>query len=179
MNLVVQSSQSKEAGYDASKSGNFRRVHLPFDPSEDFHEYRFDYLPEQVTFYADGQKLVSMNGSSMPSSAGHLILQQWSNGNTLWSGGPPASDSTTIVRYVKAYFNSSDQNIEDSWKSSCASGVGEYLCEVGAGGNVTIGVTEPRDQTESRGSSTLPSPENPLAILMALWALLVMDRSVA
>ncbi|KAH8169612.1 glycosyl hydrolases family 16 domain-containing protein [Sarocladium implicatum] len=108
VNLVVQTELSKEAGFDASRTGLFKRVALSFDPTAEFHEYRFDYVPGKVVFYADGEKLAEMEGKSMPSSGGHLILQHWSNGNPLWSGGPPAKDAILRVSYVKAYFNSSE-----------------------------------------------------------------------
>jgi beta-glucanase (GH16 family) len=108
VNLVLQSRESAAAGYDAKATGTFIRANLPFDPTTDFHEYRIDYLPTKVVFYADGQVLGQMSGKAVPTTAGHLILQHWSNGNPLWSGGPPARDAVLTVRYVKAYFNSSD-----------------------------------------------------------------------
>lgn len=109
ISLVIQSRESKEAGYDASKTGTYQRVNLTFDPTADFHEYRFDYLPGKVLFYADSAVLAVIEGEEVPSVGGHLILQHWSNGNPLWSGGPPASDAFLDVSYVKAYFNTSDQ----------------------------------------------------------------------
>lgn len=107
VNLVLQSREAAEAGYDASKTGNFVKAYLPFNPTNGYHEYRIDYLPGRVFFYADGAVLAEMKGPAVPSSLGHLILQHWSNGNTNWSGGPPAEEATVKVRYVKAYFNSS------------------------------------------------------------------------
>ncbi|PNY24243.1 Beta-glucanase [Tolypocladium capitatum] len=120
VNLVVQSKQSMAAGFDASKTGTFQRVNLTFDPTDGFHEYRFDYLPGRVLFYADSEKLAEMKGDAIPSDAGHLILQHWSNGNPLWSGGPPTQDAFLAVSYVKAYFNSSDANGNADWSKRCA-----------------------------------------------------------
>lgn len=105
---MVQSKESKDAGYDASKTGTYQKVNLKFDPTADFHEYRFDYVPGRVIFYADSEAVAEMEGGEMPSVGGHLILQHWSNGNPLWSGGPPEADALLTVSYVKAYFNSSD-----------------------------------------------------------------------
>ncbi|RKK67693.1 hypothetical protein BFJ69_g14274 [Fusarium oxysporum] len=119
INLVVQSKKSLEAGYDASKTGSFKRVRLDFDPTDAFHEYRFDYLPGQVLFYADGKLLARMKGGDMPSSGGHLILQHWSNGNPLWSGGPPKEDATVTVSFVKAYFNSSNSERQSQLVQRC------------------------------------------------------------
>jgi beta-glucanase (GH16 family) len=108
INLVLQSREAAAANYDASKTANFIKSYLPFNPTTDFHEYRIDYLPDKVLFYADGAQLAQMNTSAVPTEAGRLILQHWSNGNPLWSGGPPEEDAVLQVRYVKAYFNSSD-----------------------------------------------------------------------
>lgn len=44
----------------------------------------------------------------VPQAAGKIILSHWSNGNALWSGGPPAEDTKITVSYVQAYFNSSN-----------------------------------------------------------------------
>ncbi|KAL7814906.1 family 16 glycoside hydrolase [Trichoderma aethiopicum] len=119
VNLVIQSEASREAGYDASKTGTYKVVNLTFDPTEGFHEYRFDYLHNRVLFYADSQLLAEMNGTSVPSGPGHIILQHWSNGNSKWSGGPPKQDAVMTVSYVKAYFNSSDEHVQSSFAESC------------------------------------------------------------
>lgn len=119
VSLVLQSREAVLDGYDAAQTGNYANVYLPFDPTEDFHEYRIDYLPGRVFFYADGVVLAEMGGPAVPSSPGHLILQHWSNGNKYWSGGPPAEDVALQVRYVKAYFNSSMEQQQQDWESRC------------------------------------------------------------
>lgn len=143
INLVVQSEQSQEAGYDASKTGLFKRVNLTFDPAEAFHEYRFDYVPGKVIFYADSEILAEMEGGGMPSSGGHLILQHWSNGNPLWSGGPPEVDAALTVSYVKAYFNSSEPQGRHMAAERCkgADDGDEAVCSVGnvRAGNASTG----------------------------------------
>ncbi|EJP64810.1 glycoside hydrolase family 16 protein [Beauveria bassiana ARSEF 2860] len=121
VNIVIQSKESAAKGYDANGTSTYRTVNLDFDPSAGFHEYRFDYLPGKVYFYADSKLLVEMEGDQVPDSAGHLILQHWSNGNPKWSGGPPQEDATIVVSYVKAYFNSSDIRREDKWNKGCSS----------------------------------------------------------
>lgn len=115
-----------DAGYDAKATGTFKQINLTFDPTESFHEYRFDYLPGRVNFYADSELLTEMTGDSIPSTAGHLILQHWSNGNALWSGGPPERDASLTISYVKAYFNSSDtsRNLDLAKQCNMASGDG-------------------------------------------------------
>ncbi|KAK3313872.1 glycoside hydrolase, family 16 [Apodospora peruviana] len=121
VNLVLQSREAAEAGYKAAETGNFVKAYLPFDPTKDLHEYRIDYMPGRVFFYADGILLAQMNGSAVPSRSpgGHLILQHWSNGNPLWSGGPPREDAVLTVSYVKAYFNSSMPKSRADWVGRC------------------------------------------------------------
>ncbi|KAM0190952.1 hypothetical protein ACHAPI_009176 [Fusarium lateritium] len=149
VNLVVQSKQSLEAGYDASKTGNYKRVHLDFDPTDTFHEYRFDYLPGQVVFYADSKPLAQMEGDDMPSAGGHLILQHWSNGNPLWSGGPPTEDAMVTVSYVKAYFNSSDNQRQSYLSQQCNESSEASVCLI----RDTINPTSPG---KSSNGSNLP-----------------------
>ncbi|KAK4206325.1 concanavalin A-like lectin/glucanase domain-containing protein, partial [Rhypophila decipiens] len=101
INLIINDSQSGTVPKSAKK-------YLPFDPTADFHEYRFDFVPDFVDFFADNQPLARLDGRDLQASSqpGHLVLQHWSNGDTRWSGGPPAQDALMTVAYVEAYFNS-------------------------------------------------------------------------
>ncbi|KAI0180861.1 glycoside hydrolase family 16 protein [Hypoxylon sp. FL1284] len=119
VNLVLQSKESKDAGFDASKTDGFKKINLPFDPTAAFHEYRIDFLPGRVLFYADAELLAEMNGAGVPSTPGNLQLSHWSNGNAGWSRGPPAQDATTTVSYVKAYFNSSLEARQHDYSARC------------------------------------------------------------
>ncbi|KND92800.1 Beta-glucanase [Tolypocladium ophioglossoides CBS 100239] len=173
VNLVIQSKQSMEAGYDASKTGTFQRVNLTFDPTDGFHEYRFDYLPGRVMFYADSEKLAEMKGDAIPSDAGHLILQHWSNGNPLWSGGPPTQDAFLTVNYVKAYFNSSDAKGNADWSKRCAD-TKSAVCTVAdvTAGNASTGGQFFTDQGP-KGSEVARYDAGRATMLMAVLAVVV------
>ncbi|KAM3083755.1 hypothetical protein ACMFMF_001121 [Clarireedia jacksonii] len=119
VNLVLQSVDSVHAGYNAANTGNYVVANLPFDPTTGYHEYRFDFIPNNVIFYADDQVLAKMNSSAVPTSSGHMILTQWSNGNPQWSSGPPTEDTSISVSYVKAYFNSSDPMRASAFNKRC------------------------------------------------------------
>ncbi|KAI1082219.1 glycoside hydrolase family 16 protein [Whalleya microplaca] len=119
VNVVLQSKESNDAGFDASHTQGFQRIYLPFDPTAEFHEYRFDFLEDKVLFYADAVLLTEMNGTGVPSSPGHLLLSHWSNGNPGWSNGPPDTDATTTISYVKAYFNSSSESRQNDYRTRC------------------------------------------------------------
>lgn len=122
MKLVLQNPGSKAAGYDASRTDTFVTANLSFDPAADFHEYRFDFLEDRVLFYADGILLAAMNDSTgaVPTTSGNLILSHWSNGNPQWSGGPPREDAASVVRYVKAYYNSSSETRKSDFETRCS-----------------------------------------------------------
>ncbi|PTB35389.1 glycoside hydrolase family 16 protein [Trichoderma asperellum CBS 433.97] len=181
VNLVIQSEASLQAGFDASKTGTFKVVNLTFDPTAGFHEYRFDYLQDRVLFYADSQLLAEMSGSSVPTSPGHLILQHWSNGNPLWSGGPPEEDAIMTVSYVKAYFNSSDSDVQSSWNSSCqkalSKGSNETVCVVpdvtaanASTGGTFFNTSNPNDDKNgaNRLGSTWAATTSALLLLLVL-----------
>ncbi|KAI0402908.1 glycoside hydrolase, family 16 [Xylaria palmicola] len=119
VNFVLQSVEAAAAGYDAANTTGLRRVNLPFDPTTGFHEYRFDFLPDRVFFYADNNLLSEMTGSGVPTTAGHLLISHWSNGNPGWSHGPPTRDAVTTISYVKAYFNSSLEERQRDYNLRC------------------------------------------------------------
>jgi beta-glucanase (GH16 family) len=120
VNVVLHSAANLDPNYDAAKGGTWVVKNLPFDPSDGFHEYRFDWVPGRVTFYADGRALSRMTGAAVPDHPGHVLLSHWSNGDDQWSGGPPAKNSSMSVRSFKAYFNSTDPALQADWKSRCS-----------------------------------------------------------
>ena len=111
LNLVLQSPASVTAGDDAAGTPSFVPYSLSFDPTADFHEYRFDWLPGKVDTYADGSWLHSFYGNdssqAVPDSPGAIHLIHWSNGDPGWSGGPPEQDAVMEVQWVRAWFNAS------------------------------------------------------------------------
>ncbi|KAF2138694.1 glycoside hydrolase family 16 protein [Aplosporella prunicola CBS 121167] len=118
VNLVLQSPQSAANGYDAANTQTYDIYPLPFKPDEAFHEYRFDWIEDRVSFYADGQWMKDMT-VDLPNSPGHLTLNHWSNGDHGWSAGPPKEDALLTVSYVKAYFNSSDTDRQKDYQLRC------------------------------------------------------------
>lgn len=120
VNLVLQSPESEEAGFNAANTGTFQVHQLNFTPSEGFHEYRFDWSPNAVDFYADGVLLDTMT-SAVPTAPGHITLSHWSNGDPNWSAGPPTEDAILTVEYLKGYFNSSDAARQQDWSTRCIS----------------------------------------------------------
>ena len=71
---------------------------LPFDPTADFHEYRFDYAPGSVSFYADGQ-LMKKWTNGVPKRQMKLYLNAW---YPKWlNGTKPSTDKFVQVDQIR------------------------------------------------------------------------------
>lgn len=126
--LVMQTPESVAQGYNADGTSTFEVVQLEFDPANGLHEYRFDWLSDKVSFYADGNWIQDLEWE-YSETPGHLTINHWSNGNPKWSSGPPATDALLTVAYVKAYFNSSTSN--NVYSKRCPSGQSSStICQI-------------------------------------------------
>jgi len=132
VNLIMQTPRSASQGFSEIGANNYIVANLSFDPTTAYHEYRMDLLPGRVVFYADTEELATMITPFEPTEAGHMILTHWSNGNPTWTAGPPVTDATMSVSYVKAYFNSSDAKRQlQSWSRCDLSGKStEPVCNI-------------------------------------------------
>ena len=67
---------------------------LPFDPTSGFHDYRFDYASNSVSFYADGKLMKRWKGG-VPKNPMHLYVNAWYP--TWLEGKKPLTDQTVLV----------------------------------------------------------------------------------
>ena len=72
--------------------------------TDEFVEYRFDWFTDKVEFYINDRNYHSLV-NNVPSKPGKIILTHRSNGNPLWSMGPPLGKRTVEVKYIDLYFN--------------------------------------------------------------------------
>ncbi|GAA6040997.1 hypothetical protein JCM8097_000531 [Rhodosporidiobolus ruineniae] len=70
-----------------------------FDPTADFHEYTIEWTPTYSKFHVDGELKTTFT-TNVPSKASQFMLNNWSNGNVLWSAGPPTEDSYFLVKSI-------------------------------------------------------------------------------
>jgi hypothetical protein len=136
LNLVVHSPESDKPSRSIKGSGDLGVVETPGSSTawesiikfaQEFHEYRFDWMPDRIQFYVDGL-LAWTTTENIPDSPGHLMLSHWSNGNPGWSDGPPMQDAVMEVGYVKAYFNTTSSG--DEPKAECRELHADTLCVV-------------------------------------------------
>ena len=69
------------------------------DPSDGFHTYGFDILPEKVIFFVDEQPVEEIT-TNIPDAPGNLIISNWT-GNEVWTGVPPTQDSHMEVEWIE------------------------------------------------------------------------------
>jgi beta-glucanase (GH16 family) len=130
VNLVLQSPESMNNGFDASGTAGFQVKQLPFRPDEMFHEYRFDWTKERVAFYVDGTFLYEIT-ENVPQEGGGIFFNHWSNGDPKWSAGPPQSDTTMTISYMKAYFNSTDtERSQNAYRERCPTYDASKVCAI-------------------------------------------------
>ncbi|KAI9268886.1 concanavalin A-like lectin/glucanase domain-containing protein [Phascolomyces articulosus] len=80
---------------------------LNFDPTSAFHEYRFDWTPEDITYYLDGEE-ANRFSQNIPSEPGRIIINHWTDGNPNFSGLPSVQDATLSIANLTVFFNSSE-----------------------------------------------------------------------
>lgn len=101
--------------------GTYNVLTVPYNASAAVHEFRFDWTPWAITFYHNTEHLWTISNQTLfPLDPGHIVITHWSNGNPLWSGGPPERNAALLVTYVKAYFNSSAEDRKRDHSRRCA-----------------------------------------------------------
>lgn len=84
--------------YAGGEQTNTVTKKLPFDPTEDFHEYRFDLAPDAAHFYADGMRLQTFR-EGLPTDPMKLLINVWF---PAWlPGEKPEGDRYTYVDWVE------------------------------------------------------------------------------
>lgn len=84
--------------YSGGEETNAVEEKLPFDPTEDFHEYRFDFYPDRAEFYVDGELMHGFE-EGLPEDPMRLYVNTWF---PAWlSGKKLETDSYTYVEWVR------------------------------------------------------------------------------
>lgn len=84
--------------YSGGEETNTVRKDLPFDPTADFHEYRFDLYPDRAEFYVDGELLHSFD-EGLPEDPMNLYVNAWFP--TWLAGNRADGDSYTLVDWIR------------------------------------------------------------------------------
>jgi len=84
--------------YASGEVSNTHETSLDFDPTADFHEYRFDLYPGEINFYVEGELLQSF-GSGLPEEPMYLMLNAWFPD---WlDGEKPQEAKTVLIDWIK------------------------------------------------------------------------------
>lgn len=97
---------------DDGTASNLTHIKRPldYDPTTSFNEYRFDWIPDSVGFYLNGQ-LASTLDTNIPSTPGRIILNHWTDGNPKFSGVAPNDQEIMMeIANMTFFFNSTQDN---------------------------------------------------------------------
>ncbi|MBC8379883.1 MAG: family 16 glycosylhydrolase [Planctomycetes bacterium] len=78
---------------------------LDFTTDDGFHEYVFEWIPGQITWFVDGQKIYTATGKKIPHMAQQIMMNIWISADTAWAGDLDESALPTYTEYdyVKYY----------------------------------------------------------------------------
>ncbi|KAL0075679.1 concanavalin A-like lectin/glucanase domain-containing protein [Phycomyces blakesleeanus] len=77
---------------------------LSFDPTEEFHEYRLDWLPEIVEYFTDGVPTHQLS-KNIPEKPGRVVINHWTDGNPNFGGALPTEPAVLSVSKFVMMFN--------------------------------------------------------------------------
>ncbi|KAG9807313.1 hypothetical protein KCU77_g21444, partial [Aureobasidium melanogenum] len=97
--------------------------------------------------------LVMSINRNVPSEAGWLMWNSWSNGYA-WTFGPPAQDNILLIRSVEAYFNRTSTDTSEC-EAESSTGTGSAVTTAGA--HVTTNATTAGNLSSSSSSSSASS----------------------
>lgn len=66
---------------------------------------------------------------NVPTAAGNVIANVWSNGDPGWTNGPPTSDAPATIQYIKMYFNSTSLS-QSQFNSQCSAAGNPAKCHI-------------------------------------------------
>jgi beta-glucanase (GH16 family) len=85
--------RSREVQFNYFKNGVYDATHeyrytLPFEPSEDYHNYSFTWSATGITWSVDGTVVHSVAGTSstLPTTPGKIMANLWTPTATDWAG---------------------------------------------------------------------------------------------
>ncbi len=84
--------------YAGGEQTHTETMQLPFDPTEDFHDYAFFYEEDSITFYIDGEPMQEYE-SGLPEASVKLYVNTWFP--TWLSGEELNSDRYMYVDWIE------------------------------------------------------------------------------
>jgi len=81
-----------------------KEAELDFNPSDDYHVYGFDILPDGITWYADGKEIGAYKcpeGQTVPDIKHEFFMNSWTSAK--WIKGPPAAEGKYSIDWVRYY----------------------------------------------------------------------------
>jgi beta-glucanase (GH16 family) len=133
---------------------------------QDYHEYRFDWIPGQAIFYIDGQEANRLY-TNIPTVPGRILVNHWTDGNANFSQGPPQQNAIMEVQNITMFFNVSSN---DSSANSMECRRSHQAC--------SIDVTTAESKPSPTPSPTLSANESGAMSLQSASALVTLPATL-
>lgn len=90
---------------DSKDPRTYTQVDLsPVNTANGFQDMRFDWLPDRVDYYANGNKYNTLS-TNIPTKPGRIMFVVFSNGDPSWSAGPPVTDAVMRIQKASWFYN--------------------------------------------------------------------------
>lgn len=93
-------------------------------PWTDYQTHRFDWHPENITFYQGGDAIHTTT-INVPKVGGNIQMNLWANGNE-WGGQPSKTNVTMNVKNILFYYNTtaSEAGADQAFNQACSNAGG-------------------------------------------------------
>ncbi len=100
--------------YRDGKNFGGKKIKLPFDTTEEFHLYAFEWTPTEVKWFIDDELVFEMTDREfdIPDAPQRLMAQVWTGNIYEWHGKPKFADGTSMVIRCVSYTQLNDENTE-------------------------------------------------------------------
>jgi beta-glucanase (GH16 family) len=90
---------------DGKSLNHGHQMKLPFDTTEEFHLYAFEWTPTKITWFIDDEEVFSVTDKEfdIPDAPQRLMAQVWTGNIFQWHGKPNFEDGTSAVIRCMSY----------------------------------------------------------------------------
>ncbi|WVR00139.1 hypothetical protein IAU59_007281 [Kwoniella sp. CBS 9459] len=111
-----------------SKAGNHSA--FPNDPTQGFNRYTIGWFDDGPQFFYNDAPTAVRPEIKIPTNKCSVIINNWTNGDPVFTQGPPTTDNILKVRKIEYYYSTGETTVYPALKDGCTV---ESACPVSGG----------------------------------------------